>query len=64
MIIIELCIITSTNNFRNQLNNIYRFNFFSNFSDDDFHFDNADQPEGDSRPVDLITFKVNTGGNL
>ena len=27
-------------------------------SDEDFHFDSLDQPEGDSRPIDLQTFKV------
>jgi hypothetical protein len=27
-------------------------------SDKDFHFDISDQPEGDSKPIDLITFKV------
>ena len=37
--------------------------FFLIFSDDDFHFDSSDQPDGDSRPLDLQSFKVSKHEN-
>ena len=38
----------------------HRLSYYNCGSDEDFHFDLSDQPEGDSRPVDLQTFKVRT----